>query len=243
MKRFSALFLILISAPIFGQDLHLIERELVKFFIKAEYYPHNPLKATKKDGSVEDSVFQAKFLEITGTIPGTLTYPFDSLKLLNLYLTTGSIFSSNDSSARIYCLRSRNYFQYKFGDGVRSILLPVEKGALEFRRGYRNLYSFSDNKKTYYLGIYLFADGEGVRIFSINPKGSVDTLPLFKTKEGMKNKIMYHAKNCRDNPDGYIYFDALNKVLYMPVTNDSGELEKKPEAYKFNGKFFKKSGK
>ena len=242
-KLLFLIILLLLNGHIFGQDLHLVEREIVKLFITAEYYPYSSRNAVKKDGTIEDSAFQARFLEITNTVPGTLIYPFDSLKLMSPYLPSGSIFNSNYSLTRIYCLRARDYFQYKFGTGVKSILLPVEPGTLNMRRGYRNLYSFSYKNKSYYLAIYLLGTGEGVKILSINSKGTVDTLPLFKTSTGMKNKIFYGAQNWQDNPNGYIYFERTNLTLYMPVTDDNGNWTSKPEAYRFTGKFFKKAEK
>jgi hypothetical protein len=233
--------LLLLSSTIFAQDLHLVERDLITLFQNAEYYHTSSRDTDRKGITVEDSIFQARLLQITNTIPGTLTYPFDSIKIINLWLPSGGILNSDDSLVRIYCQRFHDYFQYKSANGVKCIMLPAEPGTYDLRRGYRNLYSFNYKNKNYYLGIYLFADGEGVKILSINPKGTVDTLPLFKTEKGMKNKILYHAKNCKDNPDGYIYFDRTNLTLYVPVTNDSGLLTSKPQAYKFTGKYFEKS--
>lgn len=242
-KFLFSILIVVFSNSVFGQNLHLIERELVKLFIAAEYHPYNSRDAVKKDETVEDSAFKATLLYYTNTVPGTLNYPFDSIKIWNPWLPSGGILNSGDSLVRIYCLRSHDYLQYKSGNGVKCILLQPENGIYKLRRGYRNLYDFVYKEKHYYLAIYLLKKGEGVKIFSINSAGQVDFPLLFKTTSGLQNKIFYTAENYKDNPDGYIYFDKTNLLLYMPVTDENGMLANKSKTYKFTGGYFEETGK
>ena len=145
-----------------------------------------------------------------------------------------------------------NVIQFKDHDSVhikanRDTSVSSDDGYVFY---FTQLYSFVENNKTYYLGVYdgTFSThdaGAGIEAFTIERGQLNDTVKIIKTTSGIKNGIYFNYNFFSvayrpERPLRLIRFDSTKKIIYIPVVDESGKVTDKFIRYRFTGRYFEK---
>lgn len=246
------LFLCLTCSSLFAQTPKQIEADLLKSLKRIGYWfqKTNGTAATtlSANDSLENAndVFAKKLKHYTEKFPSTITYSFALLQKENLDIST-----SSDGLFRIYSWDTwtggtmhffENVMQYKSGAGFKAIIdTPKSEG--DNRPGYREIYTFKANGKTYYITVYLFIGStidisQGVHVFTIENNKLV-AAKIIKTRSGLHSDLSYDEK-VNGNGEPQIRFDNATSTLYIPLIGSNYMPTNKFILYKFTGQYFER---
>jgi len=204
----------------------------------------------------DSRIFIKKIHKYISDNPSTIIHSFDSLRKDNIFIET-----SDDSLFRIYSWDTwlggsmrdfENIFQFKAGDNVYSKFENETKLDEEeypiYKKFYSQIFTLKTNSKTYYLaignGIYSSKDvTQSVSVFTIEKDKLNDTIKLFKTKKELLNEIEvnYDFFSVADRPERplrLIKYDPIEKILYIPIVFENGEVTERYILYQFKDKYF-----
>lgn len=265
MKTTLFIFYCLLGGTLCAQDMAAVEKDLVKSFVKINYWWEVSRGEYKINNKIDadsmqwkcDSDFIRKLLYYTNKYHSSLTYPFKILQDSGV-----GVLTSADSLFRIYNWNTQlggtevfynTIFQYKVEDGVKAYSIT---GSEPGREGvspdfdYDTIYTFKANTNTYYIvplgGKYSTKDYyDAVKIYSIANGKLNDTVHLIKTKTGIKNSIGYdYILNFEDpEKDFYvhaIHFNPNDSIIYIPLVTEEGRKTNRFIRYKFTGRYFEK---
>lgn len=199
--------------------------------------------------------FNKKLHNYTLNYPATITYNFNSLRKDYIHIST-----SEDSLFRIYSWYNwnggtmrdyGNVFQYKNKEHIYSNYNPnISEYIDEYVPFYSQIFTLSTIDKKYYLGInngiYTSKDvSQSIKVFAIENDRLNDTINLFKTDEGMVNSIdlefdFFSVVDRQERPLQLIKYDAIKKIIYVPILKKYQQISNRFEAYQFNGQYFEK---
>jgi len=253
MRRFALLvFALLFTINLFAQSDATIRQQVGNSFSRITYWMDS--ESNSKDDSLEQSNknFQKLLLTYTGKYSQTLKQNFDGIDGLK-------VVTSADGMLRIYSWDTgtggtmhffKDVVQYQSGKQTRSLTLNNFNREGETGYSYEAIHTLKTRNKNYYLinykGIYSSKDiGEGIRIFSIDNGGLNTEVKLIKTQSGMHNSINYSYDffsivNWKVRPS--ILFNAGTNEIKIPLVNADQQVTKNFITYKFNGKYFEKTG-
>lgn len=259
MKLITLIILFLTSTHLFGKDVRLIEKELLKDFRKIAYW--RDFRTENSNVNLLDSLsnanenFNTRLLYYTSHEPSTLTYSFPKLSKEGLIITT-----SKDTRFKIYSWDTeeggtmrffQNVFQFKSGDRVLS-KNPGEKLEDGDPGGfYSGIFQIKTPKSSYYLACYnsIYSTKDcyqGLKAFAIEASILNSRAKIIKTQTGIKDKIGFYfdffsVVDRKERPLRLITFDEQEKLFKLPVVWDNGIVTDKQIIYKFNGNFFEKT--
>ncbi len=202
------------------------------------------------------NLFSSKLEELLSD-EKTLSYAFNALTKAN----SCRVNTSKDGLFRIYSwdsnlggtMRAFNVvYQYQNGKIVKTQRYHSE---MEGDPAWycSDLFTLKTKKNTVYLaitnGIYSSKDiGQSIRAFKLTEKGLNDSIPLFKTKEGIKNSLdaYYDFSSVIDRPErpvSIIRYDVKKKQITLACVSDEEKvLPNCYTIYQFNGTHFEETG-
>ena len=259
MKSITTVFLLLLSVSSFGQDLAALEHNLLAKFQRIRYW-HSFSSDDDKINSIDslekaNLTFQKALLPFTGREPATLSYVFQQLQDSGLTIAT-----SADHRFRIYSWDTEeggtmhffsSVYQYQTEQGVFSKTFQDSADEGDPGAWSTPVYTLRLPTKTYYLAINhtIFSNldiHQAIQAFSIDKRALNDSVRLFKTKTGLKNKISFDfnffsaMKDHEERPIQLITFDPVKKEVHIPIVLENGSVTRKFLSYRWTGTCFER---
>ncbi|WP_243348640.1 hypothetical protein [Parabacteroides sp. FAFU027] len=260
MRNKLIVWLVFCSFTIYGQNLKVVENELLKHLTKISYWAHftGNAKISAEDSlDNENEIFYDKLLNYTSKIPSTLAYDFSELKKAHLIITT-----SSDKKFRIYSWDTElggtmkdyeSICQYQGDKKVCSKSLNENRQEGDIGCWYSEIFTLETGSKKVYIayGNAEYSSSgcmQGVQLFSIDNEKLNDKVRLIKTKTGIRNKLYFEfdffsVANRKERPVKLIYFDENTKTLKIPVVTNKLKVTNQFITYKYNGQFFERVSK
>jgi len=195
--------------------------------------------------------FGKAFKNLVKTNPGTLNYSFKRLKDSNYCFVA----TSADGNFRIYSWDTwtggtmHNFdaiLQWKSNGKVFTKKPRWDEG--DAGSFVADIFTVNIGTKTYYLpvwnGIFSTKDaGQSISVLTIENNQLVDTVKLFKTKTKLLNSIdveydFFSVVDRPERPVRLITYDDKQKILYIPVVGDKGEVTNRNILYQLKDKYF-----
>lgn len=195
--------------------------------------------------------FETGFTKLIQNNPATLNYPFKKLVDSNFCDVRTSI----DGNFRIYSWDTwtggtmhifETIYQWKSNGKVFTKIPKYEEG--EAGSFCSKIFTVNINDRTYYLavtnGIFSTKDAmQSISAYSIEGSKLVDTVKLFKTKTKKLNSIdvefdFFSVVDRPERPLVLITYDDKQKIIYVPVVGDKGQVTKKNILYQLKGGYF-----
>ena len=192
--------------------------------------------------------FGNEFKRLIKTNATTLTYPF---KKLTKYC---DIITSTDGNFRVYSWDTwlggtmhffNQIYQYKDNGKVFTKIPEYEEG--EASSFFSKIYTVGINNKAYYLTIYngIYSNKEArqsISIFTIDDD-QLDTVKLFRTKTKSLNSIdvsfdFFSVVDRPERPLELITYDKKQKIIYIPLVNENGQVTQKNIQYQLKDGYF-----
>jgi hypothetical protein len=228
-------------------DLASQERKIVKLYSKlASFIPGD-----YDSISLYSNRFSNEFSSFVKNNPGTLNYAFQKL----IDSTNCRVQTSVDGNFRIYSWDTwtggtmhfyKEIYQWKDNGKVFTKIPIREEG--DPGSFCSKIFTVHINKQPYYLavtnGIYSTKDAmESISVYKIDNNNLVDTIELFKTKSKTLNNItveydFFSAADRPERPLELITYDHKQKIIYIPVVNDKGQVTTKYILYQLKGHHF-----
>jgi len=238
---------------IFAQprDFALQENKLVILYSKLVSF----IQADYDSISFYNNKFEKEFTSFIKNNPATLSYPFKKFIDSNFC----DVRTSSDGNFRIYSWDTwtggtmhifREIYQWKANSKVFTKVPKYEEGdAGSFCSG---IFTVTINDKPYYLavtnGIFSTKDAmQSISAYSIEGNKLVDTVKLFKTKTKKLNSIdvefdFFSVVDRPERPLELITYDDKQKIIYIPVVGDKGQVTKKHILYQLKERYFEYIG-
>ena len=211
----------------------------------------NSLDAGNDSTEYYSDKFGTEFKSFVKTNSATLSYSFKRLIDSNYcYIKT-----SDDGNFRIYSWDIwtggtmhffNQIYQYRNNGKVFSKIPQYEEG--DAGSFCSKIYTVGINNKTYYLaisnGIYSTKDAsQSISVFTIDNNKLVDTVNLFKTKTKRLNSIdvefdFFSVVDRPERPVELITYDDQQKIIYIPVVNDKGQVTQRNILYQLKNNYF-----
>ena len=195
--------------------------------------------------------FETEFANFINSNPTSLNYPFkklvDSIRC--------NVETSSDGNFRIYSwdaqtggtMRTfRTIYQWKSNGKVFAKVPKYDES--DPGSFCSKIFTVSIHDKFYYLavtnGIYSTKDAmQSISAYSIVGNKLVDTVKLFKTKIKKLNSIdvgfdFFSVVDRPDRPLELIVYDDKQKIIYIPVVGDKGQVTKKNILYQLKDRYF-----
>jgi hypothetical protein len=260
MKMCSLLFLLLLSASAYSQDLRKAEEGLLTKFQRISYWRDYRGDDTTIDAY--DSIYKANaafaraLIKIAAAEPASLIYNFNKLQDSGLTIAT-----SGDNRLRIYSWDSEeggtmhNFLSVtQFGNQRRTWAYGADTGQdddyVAAGAFYTPIYTFHVQGKTYYLVIShnILSNKDvtqGIYAYRINNNSLDDTVKLFKTRTGLRNGIsfafdFFSVVNRPERPIQLIHFDPEHKSIRIPVVLKNGTVTNRFIVYCWTGHYFER---
>lgn len=195
--------------------------------------------------------FETGFTKLIQNNPATLNYPFKKLVDSNFCDVRTSI----DGNFRIYSWDTwtggtmhifETIYQWKSNGKVFTKIPKYDEG--EAGSFCSKIFTVNINDRTYYLavtnGIFSTKDAmQSISAYSIEGSKLVDTVKLFKTKTKKLNSIdvefdFFSVVDRPERPLELITYDDKQKIIYVPVVGDKGQVTKKNILYQLKGGYF-----
>lgn len=210
----------------------------------------------KEDIAFENSEkFEKEFIKILKENPSTLDYAFKTL--INkkcCYIKT-----SSDGNLRIYSWDTKiggtmhffkTIYQFKNNSKIYLKVPTYEEG--DSGTFCSKIFDVRIGNKTFYLpitnGIFSTKDvSQSISVFNIEGNKLVDSEKLFKTKTKILNRIdvefdFFSVVDKLERPLELIAFDAVKKIIYIPVVNEKLQVTENYFLYQLRGNLFKYIG-
>jgi len=258
MKSIVTAVLFLLSITSYGQDMSVIEGNLLAKFQRISYWRSFSSDDDKIDkiDSLEKAnlAFQKALLHVTDQEPASLGYAFQRLQDSGVTIAT-----SADRRFRIYSWDTEeggtmhifsSVYQYQTEQGIHS--KTFQDSSIEADPGNWStpIYSLHIPSKTYYLvinhAIFSHRDiYQGIQAFSIGKRSLNDSVRLFKTKTGLKNGISFEfnffsVEKHPERPVQLISFDSVAKEVRIPIVLENGIVTSKYLVYRWTGSCFER---
>ena len=259
MRFFISFFLMLSTINCFAGDINGIEKELVSCVKRI-----NQLKLNKGlvDNSVrnfdslynESNTLKAKILAYTVAEPGTISYPFDSLRK---YI---DIASSEDNKFRIYSWRIEtkdkmeffnDIFQYEAQGKVYSTMINYND-EYDPKGYYSDIYTLKCGTDTtiymgYFHAFYSPKDfSDSYQTFQIVGDQLHDSIPIFKVKDdsvASSIEVLFNPISQARYMKKLILYNPKKRQIRIRQTDNYGLILTKFKKLIFNGKQFEYSEK
>lgn len=253
MKKLFTIILIALSATAYGQNLSMIEKDLLKTLKRIHYWSEIGYQDKLSVGdslSKENSLLKKKLLKYAKDQPLTLGYDFNVLQKEGLTIAT-----SVDKKFRIYSWDTytggtmhffENVYQYQAGNTVLAKAVGSTGDAKGF---FSEIFTMNTSTGPIYLG-YLHAilstklAYQNIFLFKIENRQLKDA-NLIKTKSGLNNSLgfefdFFSVIDRKERPVKLIYFDEAKKEIRIPLVKANGEVTPKFITYKYNGSYFER---
>lgn len=253
---FRRLFILVFSVTIFSwQKGHTQKTELTtqeNKFVQLYSQVFESLRGDWKTTKSLSDKFSNELINFIKSTPSTLTFPFKKLTASNeVFIRT-----SNDGNLRIYSWDAwtggtmheyNTIYQWKANGKVFS---KVEKFEKQGDPGIfiSQLHTVDANNQRYYLAVtnatYSNKDArQSIATYSINNGKLVDSIKLFKTKTKRLNRIdvdfdFFSVVDRPERPLQLITYDDSQKIIYIPVVDDKGQVTNKNILYQLKGTYF-----
>lgn len=197
------------------------------------------------------SKFSDNFKNLVKNNPATLDHNFKKLLVSNAF----QINTSQDGNFRIYSWDTwtggtmhffDKIYQFKDNGKVFTIIPANEEG--DAGNFCSKIFTIPIENKTYYFtisnSIYSTKDvSQSISIFNIDNEKLIDTVKLFKTKTKLLNNIdvdfdFFSVADRPERPLELITYDEQQKIIYIPVVNDKGEVTEKNILYQLKDSYF-----
>jgi hypothetical protein len=196
--------------------------------------------------------------EFTGFIkanPATLDYPFRKLIDSNFC----GIHTAGDKHFRIYSWDTwtggtmhifKSIYQWKVNGHTFTRSLEYEE---EDATGFcSKIFTVDINRKLHYLVVtnYILSTKDAMQsisVYTIDGNSLIDTVKLFKTRTKALNTIdvdfdFFSVVDRPERPLELITYDEKQKIIYIPVVDEKGQVTKKNILYQLKGSYFKYIG-
>ena len=247
---FLFLFLtILISHESFAQrkDYALQEKGFANLYSKLLSY----IQVDEDSTFLYSEKFSKDFKNFIKSNRTTLDYPFKKLIDSNYC----QISTSSDGSFRIYSWDTwtggsmhefNEIYQWRGnGDVFTKVATHSKDDPGSFCS---KIFTVSINGKTNYLAvtnaIYSTKDArQSISVYSVENNKLIDTVKLFKTKTKRLNKIdvgfdFFSVVDRPERPLKLITYDDKQKIIYVPVVGDKGQVTPRNILYQLKDKYF-----
>lgn len=195
--------------------------------------------------------FGKKFTSFIRTNPNTLSYSFRKLIDSNYC----QIRTSSNGKFRIYSWDTwkggtmhefNAIYQWRENGKVFSKVETLDDDPGSFCS---KLFTIDVNGKPYYLAIrnaiYSTKDArQSIAVYSIENGKLTDTVKLFKTKTKRLNRIdvdfdFFSVVDRPERPLELITYDDKQRIIYIPVVGDKGQVTTRNILYQLKGKYFR----
>jgi hypothetical protein len=199
--------------------------------------------------------FEKEFTSFIINNPNTLSYPFKKLIDSN----SCDVITSSDGNFRIYSWDTwtggtmhifREIYQWKGNGKVFTYVPKCKEG--DAGAFCSKIFTVNINDTPYYLavtnGIFSTRDAmQSISAYSIEDNKLVDTVKLFKTKTKKINSIVvefdfFSVVDRPERPLELIIYDDKQKIIYIPVVGDKGQVTKKNILYQLKDRYFEYIG-
>lgn len=254
MKGLLLLVFLFSFAEFFAKDLFTIENELVTCVKKINDLKTRPFTSEENFKNFdslynENARLKALLLDYTITAPGTISYPFDSLRR---YI---DIASSDDNKLRIYSWylgRDEedmgffiNIFQYEAQGVVYSTMINYDD-AYDPKGYYSDIHTAKMGEDTtiymgYFHAFYTLKDySESYQTYQIVGNQLVDSIPIFKMRDSIMSSIevLFQPLSQKKYMRKLIHYYPDKKKIRIRQTDNNGILLTKYSKLIFNGKQF-----
>ncbi|MEE1947129.1 hypothetical protein VRU48_18530 [Pedobacter sp. KR3-3] len=256
MKKLFTIILIGFSTMAYGQNLSMIEKDLLKPLKKIHYWSgmgYQDKLSVADSLTKENSLLKKKLLKYTKNRPSTLGYDFKALQKEGMTIAT-----SADKKFRIYSWDTytggtmhffENVYQYQSG----KVTLSESIGSSEDAKGFfSEIFTLQTDSGPIYLG-YLHSilstklAYQNICLFKIE-NAQLKDAKLIKTKNGLNNSLgfefdFFSVVNRKERPVKLIYFDEAKKEIKIPLVKANGEVTPKFITYRYTGKYFERDKK
>lgn len=195
--------------------------------------------------------FEKEFTSLIKNNPTTLNYPFNELIDSNFcYIKT-----STDGRFRIYSWDTwtggtmhffKEIYQWKSNGEVFTKVPHYEEG--DTGRFCSKIFTVNINNQPNYLAITnaIFSTKDAMQsisAYTIEGNDLVDTVKLFRTKTKRLNSIdvefdFFSVAERPERPLELITYDDKQKIIYIPVVDDQGQVTKRNLLYQLQGNYF-----
>jgi len=195
--------------------------------------------------------FENEFTSFIKSNPKTLNYSFKKLIDSNFC----DIRTSSDGNFRIYSWDTwtggtmhifKEIYQWKSNSKVFTKVPNYEEG--DAGSFCSKVFTINIGNKTYYLavsnGIYSTKDAmQSISAYSIEGSKLVDTVKLFKTKTKKFSSIdvefdFFTVVDRPERPLELITYDDKQRMIYIPVVGDKGQVTKRNILYQLKDRYF-----
>jgi hypothetical protein len=228
---------------------------IIFFYCASHAYAQSPRKIEQEllvsfKQLQHNTEFRNSLLSYTATVKSTFTYGFKELEKEGLVVRT-----SDDGLFRIYSWDTQTggtahnfdaVIQYKVGNDLFS--QPAGHDANETGKWYSNIYMLKTDSITYYIGLFHEMHSskdlvQGVKAFCIKNNKVVESVKLFKTRQGPVNELsiaynFFTVAKRSERPVKLIYYDTDDEQLHLTVVKEDGTVTKELVTYQFMGKYF-----
>ncbi|MDJ1499397.1 hypothetical protein [Xanthocytophaga agilis] len=246
---FFLVFTLLICEDTLAQSKDIVKQEshFVKLYSKLSSFIQTDYDSIQ----FYTHVFEKEFTSFIKNNPATLSYPFTKLSDNH----SCDIRTSEDGNFRIYSWDTwtggtmhvfREIYQWKANGKVFTKIPHYEEG--DGGTSCSKVFTVSIHNKPCYFAItnatYSTKDArQSITAFSIEGNQLVDTMKVFKTKTQKLNKIdvdfdFFSVVDRPERPLELINYDHRQKIIYIPLVNDKGQVTKKNLLYQLKDRYF-----
>ena len=254
------LLFLLFTGTVFSQKKSLSkqEHELVLLYQKMRLESFsNDIDVRFDSLEIHSQLFKKKFFSFIEANPETLTYDFKALKKENINIVT-----SEDKVFRIYSWNTylggtmkdfEAIFQYRNHEKTycnNNFSIAAEDDT--YIPFYSQIFTLKTKSQTYYLvienGIYSSKDcSQSIRIYHLDKNNPMQPVSLIKTKSGLTASINVYfdflsVVNRPERPLELIKYDKENRIIYIPIVFENGQVTDKFLRYQFDGNHFIRMG-
>lgn len=255
MIRFQRLTCLLLVLTVFtgekafaqAKDIASQENRLANLYSKLTSF----IQVDDDSLSLYSDKFEKEFTSFIKDKPTTLNYPFNELIDSNFcYVKT-----SSDGRFRIYSWDTwtggtmhffKEIYQWK-NNGEVFTKVPNYKED-DAGRFCSKIFTVNINDQPHYLavtnGIFSTKDAmQSISAYTIEGDELIDTVKLFKTKTKTLNSIdvefdFFSVADRPERPLELITYDDKQKIIYIPVVDDKGQVTKRNILYQLKGPYF-----
>ncbi|MEO6454599.1 MAG: hypothetical protein ABIN97_11020 [Ginsengibacter sp.] len=227
--------------------MSLQEKKVGKLYSKLASFIH----ADHDSISFYSDKFENEFTGLIKNSQASLSYSFKNLIDSNFC----GVVTSSDGNFRIYSWDTwtggtmhifKEIYQWKSNGKVFTKVPKYKEG--DAGSFCSKIFTVNIKNKPYYLavsnGIYSTKDAmQSISAYNINHNKLFDTVKLFKTKTKRLNSIdvdfdFFSVVDRPERPLELITFDNKQKIIYVPVVGDKGQVTKKNILYQLKNHYF-----